>query len=142
MSRINFNGKDNERLPLISAPQALTAVWADLGLEINCMDRHELSLWLALDINDSTGVQFRILGRGLDSTTWYSIPIETVASAKVTVAEHVEEFATNADQNLIIPVVVDDTVPIIKIQVLATVVGAAPGNIASAFVAARSTRAT
>jgi hypothetical protein len=140
MAELKIKERDNERIALTAAPQVLTAGWVDLGpYEIDCRDVKNVALWLNLDVNDSTGVQYRTLGRSYGSTDWFALPIEAFTQTKIFVREHLFEFGDNIDQKIVTQVEVADLVPYIKFQIMATVAGATPGEIA-AYLTAQTVR--
>lgn len=118
---------------LIAAAQNVTAAWVDLGPEIVVTPYTRILLWINLDINDSTNVRIRALGKLYENATLeYNFPIRTVSSAVVTVDDEFIEFDVDADQQMILEVETNGLVPILQFQVQAGVAGAAPGQIDNA----------
>lgn len=128
--------KDNEKQALISAAQDLTANWADLGQVIDCKDITNFGLWLNIDINDSTGVVFRVIPmKDSSDTDEYSSVIEDSSSGTATlVAPQLYDLESDADQKIVLQIDVTDIVPYAKVQVKAGTVGATAGQVDEAYV--------
>jgi hypothetical protein len=136
--------QDNKAVELLSAALTLTAAWQDIGTLvgpiIHTADYDLAALWVRLDINDSTGVQFRVLASPTkEFTNSYVLPIQDVAASLVGVTPEVFELSNDVDQNIILPFSMADIAPYVKFQVQTTVVGASAGQILSAKVAAKTT---
>lgn len=121
---------DNKVIELISASQLLTGAWADLGPVIDVRDTETLSLWLNLDINNSTNVRVRMVGlKTADAADFYLMPIKTVNAAVVNVNQEYYELDVDADQKIVLAFSTFDLLPFVKFQVMAGVLGAPAGEI-------------
>lgn len=111
-------------IPLITSAQAFTAAWADLGPEIALFGRNSLTLWLTIDINDSTDLQFRVLPKhesgGLEE---YEPPIETYTASKVDFQGGYHELAVDADVLIPITMRLNGTYPYGQVQIKAGTLG-------------------
>lgn len=114
---------------LISSPQTLTDSWTDLGSEMALNGEECLKLWVDLDVNDSTGIQFRVLGRLVSEGTEYESSILTDTTSKRNVEPEIYEIINNVDQKCAIKMDEPCNIPFIQFQVKVTVVGAIAGKI-------------
>ncbi len=132
---LDFKGNFQGPVSLIAAPQALTANWVDLGDEQFVQGARHLGLYVDLDINDSTNARVRALAKLTDGGALeYVLPIRTVAGAIVQLEDQVLEFNVDADQQMVLSWELDGLVPRVQFQVQAGVVGAAAGQIETAWV--------
>lgn len=136
MANLDFKGKHGgPALALIVAPQALTVNWVDLGGEQFVQGATRASIWIELDINDSANARVRMLAKWEeDGANEYVLPILTVAAAVVQVEDEFIEFNVDADQSMKLAWELDGTFPWVQFQVQAGVVGAAAGQIDSAYI--------
>lgn len=134
--------KDNEVTELLSAPLVLTASWQDVGAILNIGDITNLSLWAALTINSSTGVQFKVVGfkTPTDTANPYDLPIHLVNETYVAVNPQVYKLGVDADQKIILGVASVDVISFLKVQVKATVVGVTPAQLVTCAVLANLSR--
>ena len=108
---------------IISAAQDFTAAWADLGPEIDMRGYTELNVYITLDVNDSTDLQVKALGKHESGgSEEYDFQIETVSASDVKVEPQYIEFNTDADQLAILKVKTNG-VPFIQLQVKAGTLG-------------------
>jgi hypothetical protein len=119
---------DGNRVPptaLISSAQDLTAVWADLGSEIQTDKYRWLKIWIQLDINNGANVRIRILEKtALAGSIEYVQAIETVGTSDLKIEDLYYEFNVDADQNVVLLVELRNTVPVCQVQVQAGTAGA------------------
>lgn len=132
MAHFEFAGRMGGPQDIIAAPQDLTGAWVDLGDEFPTAGAHWATLWTELDINDSTGVRVRLVGRHTSGGGDYPVPTLTIGAVAVNVQAGYFEFTLNANQNLPLGWDINGTFPFCQFQVMATVVGAAAGQIDSA----------
>ncbi len=119
-------GSDDAGITMISAAQAFTDAWVDLGSEISMFGFTTCAFYLTLDINDDSDLQFRVRGKHeSEGTEEYSLPIETVGTGVVSVEDQYWEFTDDADQLIIIPVETNGAVPYLQAQIRRGVDGAA-----------------
>lgn len=127
---------DNQRTNLISVSQDLTGAYADIGSLapggpfINTMDCDSVTLYVKLDINDSTGVKIRMVSVNTEADTDLYLTVTKDISAGVVAVQPSEVTITNnADQLIKIPFAIGDQTPFVKFQIMATVVGATAGQL-------------
>lgn len=133
---------DNALVTLIPAttPLVLSTSWQDVGLVMVSGDFDLAAFWLDIDINNSTDMQFKLLGSGSEAfTSAYELPIQDVSATKVGIQPQVFEISVDADQKVIIPVSISDGIPYIKLQAKVLVAGVTPGRVLSAFASAKTT---
>lgn len=132
--RGNFKGP--EEIVAAAAPQALTDVWVDLGVEQFVAGARWVALWAELDINDSQNARVRVLAKHAPAaeSDEYVVPIRTISAAVVAVEDEFFEFNVDADQEMVLSWQLDSAVHTVQFQVQAGTVGAAAGQIDSAFV--------
>lgn len=124
--------KDNITQDMITAPQTVTAAWADIGDEIDVRDVNSIALWVDLDINSSQNVRFQILAKkASDATDWFTLPLKVNGTTETKVLPGYYEFDTDADQKLVFEVPVTDLVEYVKVQVMAGTLGATGADIES-----------
>lgn len=133
--------RDNAITSMISAPQTLTGAWVDVGAPIDTRDIYRVSLWVDLDINNSTDVRFRLVGKKtVDATDVFSLPIKTVLPASVKVEPEYYEFNVDADQKQLLDWFVADMAPYVQVQTMVGAVGVTPGQLLSVDVTFASSR--
>jgi len=134
--------KDNQTQDLISAAQNFTASWVQLGdKRIDCRDKQKIALWFNLDVNDSLNMRFRAVGfKDETDSDAYVLPIMSVSSSKVELADEYYEFADDDDQRMIVEIDVLDVLPYVEIQIQAGTAGVSPGQIDEAMISARTER--
>jgi hypothetical protein len=120
--------------PLISGDaQAFTASWVNLGGVINAKSASAIGLFLKLDVNNTTDMRIRAVGKLTESATdLYYIPIKTVGASKVNVEAEYIEFTNDIDQNAILEIITDGLIPYIQFQIECSVVGVSAGTVAEA----------
>ena len=134
---LNWPGRISnlETLVAAAAPQSFTANWVDLGVELFVAGAEVIGIWLNLDVNDSTNMRIRLIAKhttaGADE---YVIPIRTVSAGAVNVQAEYVEFSTDADQKMLLSAALDSIVAYVQFQIQAGAVGAAAGQVDSAFV--------
>jgi hypothetical protein len=116
----------------LATNQTLTGAWANLGAEIsnNVIGRSFLRLAIDLDINDSEGVQFKLLA--ISGSNQYEIPEEIIKINKVQIVPLIIELKNNTDQKQTLMWRIDMTIQSFQIQTKATTVGASAGIITTA----------
>lgn len=107
---------------VIATNQTITTSWADLGTDplFACGDMDAVALWVEVDRNTATDISFKFVGRLTPTGTSHDLLIQTVTSSKIQVDSLVFELNTDVDQNIVIPVSLDKSVPFGKWQVKAT----------------------
>lgn len=110
----------------------LTSDWGDLGntLTNNIIGRSFLRLGVDLDINDSEGVEFKILI--VDENDNFEMPENIIYDDHVEVIPLIIRLKNNEDQKQSMLWEIDMTAQSIKIQTRALVVGASAGIIITA----------
>ena len=109
--------KDNEAQEIISSAQTLTNSWEDLGEEIDCRDCHSIGVFLTIDINSSTNVRIKALGKHTKAgTEEYNMPIKTVSSSDVKIEDEYLEFNDDSDQLVVIEIVTNESRRRIKVS--------------------------
>jgi hypothetical protein len=122
-----------QQVTLKSTSQALTASYADLGSEINCLGYKTLRVFADIDINDSQNVTFAVLGKLTENATAeYNLGQQVSSTAKYTVDAEVFEINTDADQKICVKVDVTG-LQFAQVQVKAGTAGAGPGAILSSY---------
>lgn len=111
----------------ISAAQAVTANWADLGDPINTLAFNNVGAWLKFT-HAGGSANFRIRAVGmltLDGSDEYSLPIQTVNSTVVNVNPEYYEFDsdTAGQHKDLLEVYTGGVVPFVKLQVQAGTAG-------------------
>lgn len=114
---------------LITAKQVITANWVDLGSVIDTRGAETLGLWIVLDIEGSNDVRIRALAAHTAAGTEYTLPIRTVSSTDVKVRPEYIEFDTDADQNMLLAVKLENIVPLVQVQVMAGTLGSPAAEI-------------
>ena len=117
---------------IITAPQTLTGVWADLGLPIETLNYSFFSPYIVLDINDSKDVRIRARAVYESGGDDFIVPLQTIKKDRILLSDYFFEIDVDVDQNIIAPFEIDQTFPLVQIQVMAGTVGAVPGEITSA----------
>lgn len=132
---------DNKTQSLLPSALTLTTSYQDLGALvgggplINVMDCDSIALWLNIDINDSTGLNVKMLAAQTDvATDFYSTPIKDVTASVINIQPTEYLFTNNVDQKMVITFPVSDQLIFVKFQVKVTVLGATAGQILSAGV--------
>jgi hypothetical protein len=134
MAKITTDGCFIAPTALISAAQAFTANWVDLGGEIDVGGMDAFSLCLELDINDSLNMRMRVLTKTPKSTTLEYLPNLKPRSASVNaIADEYDEFDVDADQNKQLFYRFRGCVQTVQVQIQAGTVGASPGRVVTAY---------
>jgi hypothetical protein len=121
---------DDAGIPLITAPQDFTASWVDLGIEFSIFGYNYVQLWLALDINDSLDLRFRLLEKHESGGVEEYVPaIETYGTSDVKFEPGYHEL--NVDADVLIPLVfkLSGLAPYGQVQIQAGTVGATAGQV-------------
>jgi len=120
-------------LPVISSEQELTNAWVKIGKTHNMLGYTSLGLFVDLEINDSEGVQIKVIGkRTEEDTVEFKLPI-----FEVTVEGTVEYEGThfvlsdNENQSLIIKTTTDNLIPFVDIYMKVETVGTTPAKLKS-----------
>jgi len=104
-------------VPLIYIAYELTNTFADVGFEIPCAGYKYLTLWFTIDINESTGVQIRMLHKHTSawSEEYREIYLWSPGGNQTTINLNDYLIATDADQLFKLTVDVTGT-PYIQVQ--------------------------
>lgn len=125
---------DDSGIQLISSPQNFTASWVNLGAEIPMFGFNTLKLFLTFDKNDSTDMRVRVLEKhesaGVEE---YPGIIETLGTSVISVEPAYWELVNDVDQLIPLPYKTDGTVPYIRVQIQAGVVGTTAGQVDAAY---------
>lgn len=101
-----------------------TATWQNLGAVIDMRGYTQLNIYTSIDINNTTDLQFRALGKRTLTKGSYLFMVETISSTDIKVDPEYTEFNTDADQHAILRVEAQG-VPFIQLQYKGTM-GATP----------------
>jgi hypothetical protein len=127
---------DPRHVTLEATPQDFTGAWVDLGGEIDTRWFNTLTLWFQVDVNDGSGLMFRVLGKNENGVAEYSFPIETTTAAagaaKTALQDSVYEFEA-VDQNILVNIDLKGTIPVCQVQIMATTPGATAAQIDAAY---------
>lgn len=111
-------------VPLITAAQVLTGLWADVGPEIACFGFTALKLWLTMDINLSNDIRVKALEKheqgGVEE---FDPSIETVLSTVVRIEPGYWEDNTDADKLITVVIPLDGLTPWVQVQAMVGTVG-------------------
>ena len=131
---------DNKATNLISTPLTLTSSFQDIGDVIVVGDHDLAALWVNLDINDSSAIQFRAVGSDTEAfTVSYNLPTQDITASLTSVEAQLIQLTNDLDQKIILPFSISDAIPFIKFQVKATSVGSTAGQLLTAKVSAKTT---
>jgi hypothetical protein len=129
---------DNKKVALLASAQTLTGSYADIGdgtnggPYINAMDCDSITLWLKITINSSTGLKVRMVGVNAEADTdLYRPVIKEVAAASVGVKPSEYAISNDASQNILLTFPVSDQIPLVKFQIMATVVGGTAAQVSA-----------
>jgi len=115
---------------LLGASQDLTGSWLDCGDEIFCSGYDAVFLFFTIDINDSTDIRIRALGKHTSTgAEEYNLPIKTISSTVVSIDDEYFELANDSDQLVIVQVQTNRGIPYLQVQIEAGTVGASCGQI-------------
>lgn len=122
---------------IITSPQTITGSFVDVkdsGTtgEIETLGYTFFGAYIELDINDSKNVQFRFRTLDVTGGTEYYIPFKTIRKDKSLLDDFPEEVNKDVDQNFVLEAIMDNIIPIIKLQVKALTVGSTAGIITTA----------
>ena len=116
--------------------QDFTDAWVDLGPEIAMHGYNSVNVGVSIDINLSTGVQFRWLEKFASAAvSEYPAQIETVLTAKTELRPDViQVIDTTPAADSFVPFVhvVSSAIPYLQLQVRALVPSGTPGSILTA----------
>ncbi len=126
----------NQRIPTaptwLASSQTISTAWQDLGGELNASMDSAACLLANVVRNDTVNVRFRALAKhtaaGADE---YSMPIETVGSAAVSVEPEYKELNVDADQNIALCWDTMNGVPLVQFQVSASAVNTTAGTVSA-----------
>lgn len=139
--------QDNAVTVLTSSPLTLSTSWQYINTvnTIFSQDRQVLGLWLDIDINDSQGLQLKMicsgsddLGRGVYQTDEFYPLISSPSSNIVKLQQQLWEFTENIDQKVVLGIPTVDLAPQMRFLAKVTTVGANPGQILSSGVSSSS----
>jgi len=86
----------------LTVAQTLTGTWAACGPEINVQDYDMITLWLAININNSLNAQFKLVLMMASGGTEYSLPILNVGTDRVKFQpEYYELDVDGTDTNIV-----------------------------------------
>lgn len=117
---------------LISSPQTITGSWTDVGGENETIGYSFFNANIQLDINDSENVQFRYLALNVTGGLEYFVPFLNIKVNKIELDYVPFEIKNDEDQNILIPIDLDQRIRILKLQVRALTVGSTAGIITTA----------
>lgn len=118
-------GSDDAGVALISAAQAFTDAWVNLGAEIPMHGWRSCVFYLTLDVNDDSDLRFRVLAKHESGgAEEYTFPILSPGSGVVAVQDEYFEFTDDADQLITIPVETLGAAPYLQAQIQRGVNGA------------------
>lgn len=95
------------------------ATWEDKGVEIDATGHAVVNVWWALDVNDSTGNELRVVCR----------PVTGGANHHMPDADEYLIDMGNADDAQVEPFYVGDAYPYLQVQTRAAVLGASPATV-------------
>ena len=124
MPNLRWQGQFKGPIELIAAPQDFTALWVDLGNWHNVEGAFAVALFLELEINDSTDMRVRLLATYLPGGDQFTLPIQTVAAAVVTLQPEYMEFNVDEDRLMAISWSLDSCISSIQVQIQVGAVGA------------------
>jgi len=135
MARITTDGCFIAPTALISAAQAFTADWVDLGGEIDVGGMDTFSLCLEFDANDSLNMRVRVLTKTPKSTTLEYVPNLKPRSASVNaIADEYDELDVDTvDQNKQLFYRFRGCVQTVQVQIQAGTPGVSPGRVVTAY---------
>lgn len=108
--------------------QTVTNSWVDFGSEYSYDRSAIVRLYLKVTINDSSGVKLRVRGKiGSDYYSLITKSIQVDGGIKV-YADYIE-LGNDADQNIVIPIEIDNLIPTLQVQIMADTVGASGATI-------------
>lgn len=118
---------DGEWIPptaLISSAQSFTGAWANLGGELDTFKKKNFFLWIDYTRGTSTGIKVRILAKdAFSGALEYSFPIKTTAATAVNLEPNVYTFTDGQDYTQMLEVELNKGIPVLQVQVMATVAG-------------------
>jgi len=125
----------NGVVTLKSTAQAMTASAADLGEEIDVRDVKILNVYLDIDINSSNNVRISFLGKlAADATPEYQITsLGTPSSGVSNIDSWYGEVTTDADQKIIVPIVLNKAYSVLQLQAWVGTAGVTPADIESVY---------
>ena len=128
--------QENVVTDLISAPQTVTASWADLGDVIDLRGIKSIGVWLGVDINSSANIRIKVLGlKTAIATAEFELGAASAFSSGVSSVDFgYYELTTDADQNVMIPIELNNMYPFAQIQVIAGTLGVTAAIILTAGV--------
>ena len=131
------NTRKHPTTALISASQAFTAGWVDLGSVINTANWGTISFYLTVDINDTQNARFRILSSHTSGGTEYTNMIlnsstGTPGAYAILAEDEYVELGADSDQNVILQWDLSGLAPYIQLQISAGTAGASPGSVTAA----------
>jgi len=117
---------------VITAPQALTGAFVNLGSPIKMLGWDEMAVYTKVTDNDSTAIQMAVYGLIREGGGEYMLPIANIGETKTTLKHLIYEFSeTNADMLYRIRV---RGIPWIQLKVKGTGNAPTPGTIDSCIV--------
>jgi len=110
---------DDRGIELITAAQAFTNAWADIGPEIPMHGYGGCAFYFTLDINDDKDLRFRVLGKHESAgAEEYLLPIKSVTTGVVNVQQLYVEFTEDDDQLIVVDVETAGRIPYLQGQIL------------------------
>jgi hypothetical protein len=126
--------KSHDATVLIPAAQTVTAAWVNIGDVMNLSGVEAINLWAKIDINDSTSVQFRVVGKLTPGASdVYVLPLATASATTVDLDDD-EKVVQDTDHNSIVPFSLGGGISFGQIQVKAGVLGATAAIVTAAHV--------
>lgn len=122
-------------IALITAPQTLTNVYADLGAEVACSGYSYLGIWIKCTVQDSTGISVKALAKHTAAgTEEYSLPIQTVSTTEIAVTPEIVTFPDGTNFLYLLVVNLFNVIPYVQFQVKFTTDGGADATIDNAYI--------
>lgn len=119
---------------ILTASQAVTSSWADLGTVIELGDFEKINAYISVDINDSENVRFKVKGLiSNEPTKEYEFMSETLSSGITNIKSNYFELTDDADIDFIINFDVLGC-QYAQIQVQAGTVGSSPCLITDLYI--------
>ncbi len=125
-----INLTDNLEAELLGSPFTLNGTFRVVGGVVNVGDIGALSMWIDMTINDSLEPQIKVFALFDETGNEYELPIQDVSSSAVAISPLVFNL-TASDQQIVVPLEIDKSIPFIKIYAKVGTVGATAADINS-----------
>ena len=121
--------KNNIVQDMINTPVTLTTSWANLGPLICTSDVPAIAIWIKYLLNDSLGMQLRVVARRYqEDTEYYSLPIKSVNPTFVQVSPEYFKLP-DVDTDVVVPIECSDLVKYLQFQVRVGTLGETAASI-------------